>query len=78
MIGKEEAYKIVDKYLIENVGNLIAPGEPVFDRKVNVWVVSVFHKSKVATFPVAEIVLDADGKIIHAPPIDKSKIQLTK
>jgi len=67
MITKEEVYEKADKYLIKNIGNLVGPGEPVFDAKVNVWIVPVFHMSKVAVFPVDEIVVDNDGNILYAP-----------
>lgn len=71
MIGKEKAYEIVDKYLMEYVGNLVASGEPVFDSKVDVWVVPIFHKSKVATFPLSEVILDAEGNFVYVPAADQ-------
>ncbi|MBI2542633.1 MAG: hypothetical protein HYW24_00385 [Candidatus Aenigmarchaeota archaeon] len=67
MITKEEAYEQADRYLIENIGNLIGPGEPIFDSKVGIWIVPVFHMSKVAVFPIGEMVIDSDGNILYAP-----------
>ena len=67
MIDKEKVYEIADRYLIEYVGNLVGPGEPIFDNKINVWIVPIFHKSKVATFPMGEIVINSEGKIIYVP-----------
>ena len=71
MIKKEKAYEIADRYLLEYVGNLIGPGEPMFDGKVNVWVVPIFHMSKVATFPLAELVLDSEGNIVYMPTAEQ-------
>jgi len=71
MIEKENAYEIADRYLMEYVGNLVGPGEPVFDSKIKVWIVPIFHKSKVATFPLAEIILDSGGDIVYAPTIEQ-------
>jgi len=71
VITKEKAYEIADRYLLEYVGNLIGPGEPMFDRKVNVWVVPIFHMSKVATFPLAELVLDSEGNIVYMPTAEQ-------
>lgn len=73
MIDKERAYKIADKYLIEYVGNLICPGEPIFDGKIDSWIIPVFHKSKVATFPVGNMIVDSKGSILHVPNFDESK-----
>jgi hypothetical protein len=71
MISKEEIYEIADKYLIFNVGNLVGPGEPVFDNKINVWVVPIFHISKVAKFPLGEMVLDSKGNILYVPTTEQ-------
>lgn len=71
MITKERAYEIADRYLLEYVGNLVGPGEPMFDGKVNVWVVPIFHMSKVAKFPLAELVLDSEGNIIYIPTAEQ-------
>lgn len=71
MIDKEKAYEIADKHLIEHVGNLVGPGEPVFDNKINVWVVPIFHRSKVAIFPLAEMILDSEGNVIYIPSIEQ-------
>lgn len=67
MINKEKAYEIADRYLIEYVGNLISPGEPVFDNKINVWIIPIFHKSKVATFSIGEMIINSEGKITYVP-----------
>lgn len=67
MITKEEAYKTADRHLIENIGNLVGPGEPVFDSKVGVWIVPIFHMSKVAVFPIGEMIVDNEGVIVYAP-----------
>lgn len=67
MIDKEKGYEIADRYLIEYVGNLVGPGEPIFDSKINVWIVPIFHKSKVAIFPIGEMVIDSEGTIIYVP-----------
>ena len=67
MITKEEAYEKSDRYLIENIGNLVGPGEPIFDSKIGVWVVPIFHMSKIAVFSVGEIVIDNEGNILYAP-----------
>jgi len=71
MIDKENVYKIVDKYLIEYVGNLVGPGDPIFDNKINAWIVPIFHRSKNATFPLAEIVLDSNGNIVYVPTVEQ-------
>jgi len=71
MIDKEKAYEIADKYLIENVGNLVGPGRPFFDDKINVWIVPIFHKSKVATFPLSDMVINSEGKIIYTPTAEQ-------
>ena len=71
MIDKEKAYDIADMYLIEYVGNLVGPGEPVFDNKINLWVVPIFHISKVAKFPLGEMVINSEGKIIHVPTTEQ-------
>lgn len=67
MITKEEAYEKSDRYLIENIGNLVGPGEPIFDNKIGVWIVPIFHMSKIAVFPVGEIIIDNEGNILYAP-----------
>ncbi|HLC39549.1 MAG TPA: hypothetical protein VJJ76_01560 [archaeon] len=67
MIDREKAYEIADMYLIEYVGNLVGPGEPVFDSKLNVWIIPIFHMSKVAKFPLGKMVLDSEGKILYVP-----------
>ncbi len=67
MMTKEEIYEKADRYLILNVGNLVSPGEPLFDKKVNVWIVPLFHRSKVATFPLGEMIMAEDGDILYAP-----------
>ncbi len=67
MITKEEVYKKADLHLLTSLGQFIGAGEPVFDRMIGVWVVPVFHKSNMATFPVGEVVLDKDGNVLDAP-----------
>ena len=67
MITKEEAYEKSDRYLIDNVGNLVGPGEPIFDSKIGVWVVPIFHMSKIAVFPVGEIIIGGEGNILYTP-----------
>ena len=71
MITKEKAYEVADRYLLEYVGNLVGPGEPMFDNKVNVWIVPIFHMSKAATFPLAEMVLDSEGNIVYIPTAEQ-------
>ena len=67
MITKEEIHKKADLHLLTNLGQFIGAGEPVFDRMIEVWIVTVFHKSNVATFPVGEMLLDKDGNVLDAP-----------
>ena len=71
MIDKEKAHEIADTYLIEYIGNLVGPGEPVFDAKINVWVVPIFHMSKAVTFPLADMVLDSEGNILYIPTAEQ-------
>jgi len=65
MVDKEKVYEIADKYLIMNVGNLVGPGEPGFDNKIRKWIVPIFHMSKVAIFPMGEMIIDTKGNIVH-------------
>jgi len=71
VIGKEKAYEIADRYLIEYIGNLVGPGEPIFDNKINVWIVPIFHMSKVATFRLGEMIIGTEGDIIYVPTAEE-------
>ena len=71
MINKEKAHEIADRYLIEYVGNLVSPGEPSFDSKIKVCIVPIFHKSKVTTFRLSEIIIDSEGSIVYVPTKDQ-------
>lgn len=67
MITKEEIYKKADLYLLMNLGQFIGAGEPAFDNMIEVWIVPVFHKSNIATFPIGEMLLDKEGNVLDAP-----------
>jgi len=67
MITKEEIYKKADLHLLTALGQFIGAGEPVFDNMIEVWIVPVFHKSNIATFPIGEMLLDKEGNILDAP-----------
>lgn len=64
---KDDIYKKADLYLLTNLGQFIGAGEPVFDNMIEVWIVPVFHKSNATTFPVGEMILDKEGKVLDAP-----------
>lgn len=67
MITKGEIYEKVDKYLMMNVGNLVAPEEPVFDDEKRIWVIPIKYQSNFASFFLDSIVANIDGRFIYVP-----------
>jgi hypothetical protein len=67
VITKKEALDKAEDYLLTYIGNLVGPGIPFFDSERNIWIIPVFHMSKIATFPLDEMQIDTNGNIVRAP-----------
>jgi hypothetical protein len=60
---------IVEKtqdYLTDHVGELTAPGAPIFDAATRMWRVLVVCKTAKGILPVGEIVFDEAGNLVGA------------
>jgi len=71
MINNDEALDIAEDYILTYVGNLVGCGIPFFDNERTVWVVPILHMSDVATFPLDEMHIDADGDVVYCPTREK-------
>ena len=71
MITQEEAYNVADRYLLE-IGQFLAPKEPKFDQGKQMWIVPVFHHSKVARFEIGEMTIDTKGNVITLKMLEDS------
>ncbi len=66
-MNEKQIEEIAGIHLIENVGNLVCPGKPSFNKEKNMWVVPIFHASSSAYYRMGEMHIDIDGKVIHVP-----------
>ena len=57
----------VQDYLTDHVGELTAPGTPIFDAATRQWRVPVLCKTAKGILPVGEFVLDEAGDLVDVP-----------
>jgi len=60
-------FKKVQDYLTDYVGELTAPGTPVFDAEAHRWRVPVLCKTAKEILPIGEFVVDESGNFIAVP-----------
>lgn len=71
MLSNEQVSELASRYLLE-VGQFLAPDEPKFDEEKRIWIVSVFHQSKVARFEMGEMTLDTEGNVVTLKLLEDS------
>jgi hypothetical protein len=65
-------FQKVQDYLTDHVGELTAPGAPVFDATSHHWRVPVLCKTAKEILPVGELLLDEAGHFVAVP--DKAQM----
>lgn len=74
MIEKTKARKKARSYLIENIGNMVGPGEPILNKKENTWEIPIIYQSYSKEIKIGKLILDKEGGVESVP----SKNELLK
>jgi len=64
---KANAIAAARDYLIENVGNMVGPGEAYFDIRDKAWVVSVVYQDPIRQVNLGELKVDGNSGVVSAP-----------
>jgi len=65
---KTEALQKARSYLIENVGNMVGPGEAYYDQEEEAWYVEIFYEDWTQSFKIGELQVGPQTQRVHAPP----------
>src|SRR5207302_2406736 len=57
----------VKSYLIDHVGDMTAPGTPVFDATLDRWRVPILCKTEKGILLIGEVLTNSAGKVLFAP-----------
>lgn len=66
-MNRSEVERLARDYLIENIGNMVGPGEVYFNLETKVWVVPIIYQDLIQRVMIGKLEVDSMTAKVSAP-----------